>query len=234
VNTPKTLPIHERFFTWQGEGVHMGRAAFFIRTFGCPVHCKFCDSAGTWHPNWVPKHVNRMTPQQITDEVCEVGNSIVVVTGGEPAIHDLAELTTLLHLNNRKVHLETSGAYDIRGNFDWITVSPKRDRPPLPHVIAEADEFKFIIEHPDDILFWWDYIRAHRYNTNAMVPIWLHPEWSKREDVRGVLDPITNFVKQHGDPFRAGWQLHKVYRSDALDNRAAPLVPLGGDPAKGL
>lgn len=228
----KLLPIHERFATWQGEGVHMGRAAFFIRTFGCPVHCTFCDSAGTWHPNWVPQHVNRMSVEQLVDEALKT-KGVVVITGGEPAIHDLTELTLQLKLNGKKVHLETSGAFPIKGTFDWITVSPKWDKLPLPVNIADADEFKFIIEHPDDILKWWDHVQANRYNTNAMVPVWLHPEWSKRNDTRGVLDAITNAVKTFGDPFRAGWQLHKVYRADALDSRAAPLVPLGGDPAKG-
>lgn len=212
----------------------MGRAAFFIRTFGCPVHCNFCDSAGTWHPNYVPKHVHRMTAQELVDEVEAAGKGIVVVTGGEPAIHDLTELTTLLRLNNRKVHLETSGAFRIRGDFNWITVSPKRDKPPVVSSIMAADEFKFIIEAPEDIEFWWNYVRAHGYDTTAAPPIWLHPEWSKRQDTAGVLDAITNAVKQRGDPFRAGWQLHKVYRADSLDNRTAPLVPLGGDPSKGL
>lgn len=212
----------------------MGRRAFFIRTFGCPVHCKFCDSAGTWHPNWVPQHVNRMTAQQLVDEVELSGAKVVVITGGEPAIHDLTELTTLLHLNGIKVHLETSGAFHAKGSFDWITVSPKWDKLPLDVMIADADEFKFIIEHPDDILKWWDYIQAHRYNTNAMVPVWLHPEWSKRNDTSGVLDAITKAVKSFGDPFRAGWQLHKLYRADALDSRTAPLVPLGGNPENGL
>lgn len=229
----KLLPIHERFATWQGEGVHMGRAAFFIRTFGCPVHCNFCDSAGTWHPNWIPKHVNRMSVEQLVDEALQA-KGVVVITGGEPAIHDLTELTLQLKLNGKKIHLETSGAFPIKGNFDWVTVSPKWDKLPLDVNIADADEFKFIIEHPDDVLKWWDYVQAHRYNTNAMVPVWLHPEWSKRNDTSGVLDAITNAVKTFGDPFRAGWQLHKVYRADALDSRAATLVPLGGDPAKGM
>jgi 7-carboxy-7-deazaguanine synthase len=212
----------------------MGRRAFFLRTFGCPVHCTFCDSAGTWHPNWVPKHVNRMTVDAIVQEVVDSGAKVVVITGGEPTIHDLTELTVRLKLEGKMVHLETCGAYNIKGRFDWITLSPKWDKPPIPVNIADADEFKFIIEKPEDILKWWEFIEARGYNKNANPPVWLHPEWSKRDDTRGVLDAITNAVKTFGDPFRAGWQMHKNYRADALDSRAAALVPLGGDPAKGL
>src|SRR6266700_593262 len=89
-----SLPIHERFHSFQGEGIHMGRPAFFIRTMFCPVKCPWCDSAGTWNPNWIPKGELRMTPEQLVDEVM-AGPKVdfVVITGGEPTIHNLHSLT---------------------------------------------------------------------------------------------------------------------------------------------
>lgn len=227
--SPATLPIHERFHTWQGEGDHMGKAAFFLRTFGCPVHCTFCDSAGTWHPNWVPKHVTRMTVAEIQAEVEKSGAGIVVITGGEPAIHDLNELTISLKLMGRRTHIETSGAFALRGRFDWVTVSPKRDKPPLSNTMEQADEFKLIIEHPDDIEYWSRFIEPYR---KVGVSVWLHPEWSQRNNPK-VLNAITDWVKMWQSPFRAGWQLHKLYKADTLDNRAAAPAPLGGQPDKG-
>lgn len=224
------LPIHERFYTWQGEGVHLGRAAFFIRTFGCPLHCPWCDSAGTWHPDYIPEKINRMEEETLIAEILQTSAKIVVITGGEPAIHDLTRLTLLLMQYERKAHIETSGSFELRGNFDWITLSPKHSKLPRPENVQMADEFKLIIEKPEDIAYWVDFLLKTGVRESAT--IWLHPEWSKRNDP-AVLAAITNHVKAAGDPFRAGYQLHKIYRADALDNRAAALAPLGGNPALG-
>ena len=221
------LPIHERFHTFQGEGVHMGRSAFFIRTFGCPLHCPWCDSAGTWHKDYVPEHVQRIEVDQLVDEAVACKPSFVVVTGGEPTIHDLRSLTSGMHLAKLRVHLETSGAFPIQGSFDWVTVSPKDNKAPLVEVLGCADEFKIIVSTPGDI---WKWVEACN-NSNPNAYIWLHPEWSKRTDPI-VLTAISNAVKGH-NTLRAGWQMHKLYRCDQLDYRTAPLVPLGGNPALG-
>lgn len=235
-----TYPVHERFYTFQGEGVHMGRPAFFIRLFGCPLHCPWCDSAGTWHPEYVPKTIHKMSVKELVGEVKESGAGIVVITGGEPAIHNLVALC--MHLRNIftdsgdyvRVHLETSGAFDLRGMFDWITVSPKRAKPPTALCVDLADEFKYIIETPDDIQYWSDTLSAiHKGFVKDTAPIWLHPEWSKSKD-SAVLQAITKAVKDRKFNYRAGWQLHKLYRSDLLDNRAAPAAPLGGNPQLGF
>lgn len=226
-----TLPVHEVFHTFQGEGVHMGKRAFFIRLFGCPLHCPWCDSAGTWHPDYVPKQVNRLTAEQLAVMAQESGAGIVVITGGEPAIHDLNELTLLLRLNGLRVHLETSGSFHLKGSFDWITVSPKHSKNALPSVMEVASEFKLIIEKAEDIAHWVKFIEPYR---NADAQVWLHPEWSQRANPQ-VLNPITAFVTSFGNGvFRAGYQMHKLYRADALDNRSAPLAPLGGNPDKGF
>lgn len=191
-----------------------------------------CDSAGTWHPDYVPKQgdLKRMT---VSDIVAEVPDNVdfVVITGGEPCIHDLTDLITGLHDRAFAVHLETSGAYELKGSPDWITLSPKRSQNPLPRMCGMADEFKFIIEHPRDIHFHYNQIQNGRSEIKNTV-IWLHPEWSHRED-SAVLNAISDAVKSQRNTFRAGWQIHKLYKCDTLDARSRTPVPLGGDPSRG-
>lgn len=218
----RRLPVHEQFYSFQGEGVYAGRAAYFIRLFGCPVHCPWCDSAGTWHPKHIPKKIQRLDVDKLTETVASTLAEFTVITGGEPAIHDLSELCEALKKVDQAVHLETSGAFPLKGNFDWITLSPKRWKLPLEENIHMADEFKLIIDTPSAIE---EYISIIGHKN---VPIWLHPEWSLHEDPM-ILNKITEWIKQHGAPYRGGWQLHKNYGADLLDAGSAPLVPLGGD-----
>jgi 7-carboxy-7-deazaguanine synthase len=224
-----TLPIHERFHAFQGEGVHMGRSAFFIRTFGCPLHCSWCDSAGTWHPEWRPKDILRMEPWALVDEAFKSMAEFVVVTGGEPAVHDLNELTGMLRIRGIPSHLETSGAIPIKGKFDWVTCSPKDSMPALEEVMRMANEFKLIISKPSDIKRWVDFIHPFR---QVGAQVWLHPEWSCRND-SDILRAIAQVVTTPHTNLRAGYQLHKLYRCDALDNRSAKPAPLGGKPNLG-
>jgi organic radical activating enzyme len=227
-----TLPIHEQFYTFQGEGVHSGRAAYFIRTFGCPVHCPWCDSAGTWHPDYIPKHITRLEPEALAREVAQTKAELTVITGGEPAIHDLGALTDALHAVGQQTHLETSGAFPIRGSFDWITLSPKRWKLPLAENVARANEFKIIVDSVDAIPEYVDALTELGADLNEQNIVWLHPEWSQHS-TPAVLDAITEWIKAHGAPYRAGWQLHKNYAADLMDQRSAPAAPLGGDPERG-
>lgn len=222
------LAIYERFDTFQGEGVHMGKHAFFIRTFGCPIKCPWCDSAGTWHHDYIPNDINKVCVEQLANEAADSRAKICVITGGEPAVHDLTQLCDHLHDRSIKVHLETSGAiYPIKGNFDWITVSPKKERPPEQTMISVASEIKIIVDSPSEVKYWVDmYGKVLTTNRN----VWLHPEWSQRQKPE-ILQTIIFNVKEYG--FRAGYQMHKLYMVDAYDKRSRPLVPLGGDPVRG-
>jgi organic radical activating enzyme len=226
-----TYPVHERFQTFQGEGAHLGKPAFFIRLFGCPLHCEYCDAAGTWHPDWVPDNIPRITPAGLVTEVLQSKIKMVVITGGEPAVHQLAPLVDACAEAGLATHLETSGAFPIRGNLNWITLSPKRARAPLEETVEIAHEFKVIVEKPEDIPFFYELLT----NLDALPgsPIWLHPEWSQRQNPH-VLNAITKAVIEGKGNFRAGWQLHKLYKADTLDPRSQQPVPLGGNPAKGF
>jgi organic radical activating enzyme len=202
-----TLPIHEHFYSFQGEGVHMGRAAYFIRTMGCPIQCPWCDSAGTWHPAHLPKRVERHTHDELAHWASQTKANFAVITGGEPTVHDLRPLTQALHAKGLPTHLETSGAYPIKGDIDWVTLSPKTRKLPLAAIVQRAQEIKLIIDTPDAIGFWLDYLKAFRLERT---PIWLHPEWSVAQDP-SLLQAIAQVVTQQGQSLRAGYQMHKLY-----------------------
>lgn len=226
-------PVYERFYTWQGEGVHLGRAAYFIRLYGCPQACPWCDSAGTWHRDFRPEGVTLMSAEELAQAVRAESpdGAFVVVTGGEPILFDLAPLVEALHALGRRVHIETSGIAPLRGDLDWVTLSPKPfGQWPLPEVVARADEVKIIVHEPGDIHAGLEALAGLREDA----VIWLHPEWSKaRERDAGVLNAITEAVKD--DPrLRAGYQMHKLYRADDLDVHSDKrLIPLGGNPGLG-
>lgn len=222
-----TLPIYETFYSWQGEGLYMGQAAYFIRTFGCPVQCPWCDSAGTWHPDFKPKKINRVSCQDLAQLAKNTLCNFAVITGGEPAIHDLNALTKALHAYSISVHLETSGAFPIKGAIDWITLSPKTYKLPLEENLQKAHEFKLIIDTPSAIDYWLNIVMDYPK------PTWLHPEWSQRNNPE-VLNAITTAVKKYGKTLRVGYQLHKLFHADLLDPLAnTEKIPLGGNPQLG-
>jgi len=222
-------PVNETFLSWQGEGMHLGRKAFFIRLQGCPVKCTWCDSASTWHPQYVPKNIRKSTADELAKEAAESKPDFVVLTGGEPCVHDLVPLLNALKAVKLKVHLETCGAYMIPEGLDWVTVSPKWAKLPVAESLAKADEVKLIIEAADSAQKW----TAAVGGAWLAKSVWLHPEWSRRAD-SSILKAITDFVKANGAPYRAGWQVHKPYMADSLDARARPPAPLGGDPGLGF
>jgi organic radical activating enzyme len=204
----------------------MGKSAFFIRTYGCPLHCPWCDSAGTWHKDWIPKKVEKLSVQQLHKEAEACNPSFICVTGGEPAIHKWKHF---VEVSNLPVHMETSGAYPLDYTMDWLTVSPKPYKKPLRENIKFACEIKIIVEDEESIERWTEVI----IEENPFVPVWLHPEWGKREDPV-VLKLISDYVKDdHPIAYRAGWQIHKMYECDALDSRSAKKAPLGGKEENG-
>ena len=216
----------------------MGRSAFFIRTFGCPVHCPWCDSAGTWHKDYVPDHVDRMRIEELADEAVSWNPSFAVITGGEPTIQPkLPALVNSLTKRGIRVHIETCGAYrfDDTG-IEWMTVSPKREKLPTKENLLNCNELKIIVDHPLAVDEWFatlDTICGSR-EWSADKSVWLHPEWSQRDNPE-VLNAISEAVKRSSpyERVKAGYQLHKLYKVDALDKNSKPTVPLGGNPEKG-
>ena len=170
----------------------------------------------------------RESAEELATKAQESGAEFVVLTGGEPTVHDLNELVDALHQRDIPVHLETCGAFEIKGKVDWITLSPKWQALPLKENLAMASEMKIIVESSTSIEDWIRGIGP----MDSETPVWLHPEWSQRSS-EAVLSSITEKVKTSGKPYRAGIQSHKFYKADLLDPNSRDAAPLGGDPELG-
>ena len=166
------LPLMEAFYTLQGEGYHKGSAAYFIRIGGCDVGCHWCDVKESWEAEKHP-------PTNIESIVTEAKkySDTIVITGGEPLMWDMEPLTTALKEVGLNIHIETSGAYDITGHWDWFCLSPKKNKLPTKEAAARADELKVIIYNKDDFRFAEE--QAKRVGKDCI--LYLQPEWSKRD-----------------------------------------------------
>ena len=132
----RKIPLVEEFYTIQGEGFHAGKPAYFIRVGGCDVGCLWCDTKFSWNPALHPV----VPAEQIVEHVLEHPAAAVVVTGGEPLMVNMDYLTAMFREKGIETFLETSGAYKLSGNWDWICLSPKKNMPPLESFYPEADE----------------------------------------------------------------------------------------------
>ena len=181
----------EHFYTLQGEGFHTGKAAYFIRLGGCDVGCTWCDVKDSWD---AAKHP-LMSTAEIVGHAAKHKGVIAVITGGEPAMHNLTALCDALHRAGFKTHIETSGAHPLSGTLDWVTLSPKKFKAPLPEAVAAADELKVVVYHKSD--FQW--AEFHASGVGPECKLYLQPEWSKREAITPL---IIEYIKQHPQ-----WQL---------------------------
>ena len=191
------LPLMEHFYTIQGEGFHSGKAAYFLRLGGCNVGCTWCDVKESWDTAQHPL-VEIETMLQFVKENHAV---TCVITGGEPMMHNLHSLTDMLKQNGVALHVETSGAYPVSGNWDWITVSPKRFKKPLHECLAIANELKVVVAHIND--FRWAEEHAKMVGKNCM--LYLQPEWSKSSE---LLPLVIDYVKQNPQ-WNISLQTHK-------------------------
>ena len=179
------LPVMEMFYSLQGEGYHSGSSAFFIRIGGCDVGCHWCDVKDSWdHSNHKILKVSKII-QNIDKKT-----KIVVVSGGEPLMWDMTELTKKLKEKNFKRHLETSGAYDISGNWDWICLSPKKQQLPKKYLYQMANELKIIVYNNHDLIFALE--ESKKVSDNCK--LFLQPEWGKFEKINGK---VVDFVKNN-------------------------------------
>jgi len=191
------LPVMEHFYTLQGEGFHQGRAAYFIRLAGCDVGCVWCDVKDSWDAT---KHPH-MTIEDLLTAVKETPAQLVVITGGEPLMHDLKQLTLTLKNAGLELNIETSGAHPLSGNWDWICVSPKKFKAPLPEIMPKANELKIIIFNKSD--FEW----AEKYATltNETCKLYLQPEWDKASEMTPL---ILDYIKKN-PLWELSLQIHK-------------------------
>jgi organic radical activating enzyme len=216
LNKTHYLPVNETFYAFQGEGSFIGTAACFIRLYGCPVKCAWCDSANSWSSApGISSYVNT-DPALLAENAFKSGARIVVITGGEPTIYNLTRLTSALKEKGMQVHLETCGSFPLQGHFDWITVSPKWLLLPLTENLQKANELKLIVEDETSIQKWWDFL-SPVFTSHPLPDIWLQPEYNALTHKRNLLNIITKAVKDHPSRYKAGIQLHKIYGCDELD-----------------
>src|SRR5688572_14579587 len=192
-----TLPVMEHFYTLQGEGFHQGKAAYFIRLGGCDVGCVWCDVKDSWDAGKHPLF-------RIEDLIVNIENTpaeIVVVTGGEPLLHDLTELTRALQRKGFKTHIETSGSSPLSGTWDWITLSPKKFKSPMPENLPFASELKVVVFNRSDFA-WAEKFAAQ---VGPACKLYLQPEWSKAAEVTPL---IIDYIKEH-PRWQLSLQIHK-------------------------
>jgi 7-carboxy-7-deazaguanine synthase len=191
------LPVMEHFYTLQGEGYHQGKAAYFIRLGGCDVGCVWCDVKESWDADKHPIH----EVEGLVSEVRKTAAEMVVITGGEPLMHNLDELTKELQEAGLQTNIETSGSSPLSGNWNWICLSPKKFKEPLPEVITVADELKIIVFNKSD----FDWAEKYAALVSPNCKLYLQPEWSKAAQMTAL---IVDYIKAHPQ-WELSLQIHK-------------------------
>ena len=170
------LPLVETFHSLQGEGLHAGRSAFFIRLGGCKVGCSWCDTKHSWSAHVHPQRRVEELAQDVL-KAARAGAAFVVITGGDPLHHPLEPLTSAIRSScSLPIHLETSGVDPLSGSPDWITLSPKRHKPPRQDLLASCHELKVVVHEADDLLFA-DVVAAQAPQAHWLV----QPGWDSQE-----------------------------------------------------
>ncbi len=194
---PGTYPVMESFYTLQGEGAYTGTAAYFIRLAGCNVGCSWCDVKESWDPLTHPV----LPIEQLLEAASAHPAKFLVITGGEPLMYNLTQLTSAFKSKGFYLSIETSGAYPLSGYLDWICVSPKKFMAPKPEVLEKANELKVVVYNKND--FAW--AETHAKQVGPDCKLFLQPEWSRMQKMMPL---IIDYVKAH-PKWRVSLQTHK-------------------------
>jgi 7-carboxy-7-deazaguanine synthase len=191
------LPVMEHFYTIQGEGFHQGKAAYFIRLGGCDVGCVWCDVKESWDAE---KH-EKFAVGSLQLAVLETPATLAVITGGEPLMHNLDELTASLKSVGIQTNIETSGAHPLSGNWDWICLSPKKFKAPLPEILPKANELKIVVFNKSD----FDWAEKYAALVSPDCKLYLQPEWDKATEITPL---IIEYIKAN-PKWELSLQIHK-------------------------
>ncbi len=192
------LPLMEQFVTIQGEGFYSGKSAFFVRLGGCDVGCVWCDVKESWEASAHPM----VAVEKIVASAKEFKTNFVVITGGEPTMHDISKLVDELKKNNIYVAIETAGTNPVYEEVDWVCFSPKKFKKPTPEVYPVTNELKIVVFHKSD--FRWAEKHASKI-TNSSTHLYLQPEWSKSDE---ILPLILEYI-QENPKWKLSLQTHK-------------------------
>lgn len=192
ISIANTLPVMEAFYTLQGEGKFAGSAAYFIRLGGCDVGCHWCDVKESWDMALHPK----IMIDTIVSQAKNWPAKLAVITGGEPLMHDLSELTFKLQSAGFQTNIETSGVCTaVTGHWDWICFSPKKFKKPNPNIYKLANELKVIIYNQSD----FEFAEEHAQLVNVDCKLYLQVEWSRLDQ---LTPSIIDYIKENPK-----WQL---------------------------
>lgn len=200
--------VNEIFTSFQGEGLNTGKIATFIRLSGCNLKCSWCDTKG--HESG-----QKMSAGEIVAEVMRVArpDTLVVITGGEPLMHDISSLVLALFDGNYRVAIETNGSID----FDWlemaqtvfVAVAPKNQNV-SKLMLARANEIKIVVDsNLENVKRLIEISLAY----NSAAPVWLQPEGNSQESTQMIYLLLTKTgLAEHFDVgrLRFGHQMHKI------------------------
>lgn len=197
----KVYDINEMFLSIQGEGQQAGRAAWFIRFAGCNLQCPFCDT-----PHEEVKH--RLTEQQIVQEYLRATSdypevNLIVMTGGEPLIHQPESLARSLMSVGAEVSVETNGTVPVKAFvYHHIVVSPKVPREECQ--LNRCDTLKLLYPYlpgctPED---YRDFSAKHK----CIQPVDTGLPSSQASNMIGAYEEVLHL----GKDWRLNIQLHKV------------------------
>ncbi|MES2429636.1 MAG: 7-carboxy-7-deazaguanine synthase QueE [Bacteroidota bacterium] len=187
----------EHFYTLQGEGFHQGKAAYFIRLGGCDVGCVWCDVKDSWDGGKHPL----ISTGSLVSLVEATPTKLVVITGGEPLMHDLNELTAALQSKGFETNIETSGSHPLSGTWNWICLSPKKFKAPLPEVVPFANELKIVVFNKSD----FDWAEKYAALVGPSCKLYMQPEWDKAAEITPL---IIEYIKEHPQ-WELSLQIHK-------------------------
>ena len=191
------LPVMEHFYTLQGEGFYQGRAAYFIRLGGCDVGCVWCDVKDSWDAE---KHA-KLAIGNLQLAIEKTAAKLVVITGGEPLMHNLDALTASLKAAGLQTNIETSGAHPLSGSWDWICLSPKKFKAPLPEILLFANELKIVVFNKSD----FDWAEEYAAKVSPNCKLFLQPEWDKA----AIVTPLIIAYIKANPKWELSLQIHK-------------------------
>lgn len=202
------LRVSEIFFSLQGETSRIGLPTVFVRLTGCPLRCRWCDSAYAFSGG------KEMSLEAVLNAVCRYAVRHVCVTGGEPlAQPECLPLLTSLADQGFDVSLETSGALDLAGVDRRVARVMDIKAPDsgeegcnlwenLRH-LDRKDEIKFVLASRQD--YEWAREIMRQYRLDALCPVLMSP-------VTGQMEPtqLAQWILEDGLPVRFQLQLHKL------------------------
>ena len=175
----KTMVINEFFYSLQGEGSLAGVPSIFVRLAGCPLRCHWCDTKYAWDP----QAGTPMSIEQILDGIQDFPTRYVVLTGGEPMVHDeICEVTSAIRGKGYHLTFETAGIKHVEGvQADLMSISPKlsNSEPPLNGGKQTSERFN------EDVL--QTLMAAYDYQLKFVIDI-----AEDLNEVAGVLDRLEN------------------------------------------